>query len=221
MSEIQTALFYFAVVALVAMLARLSEEGERKTGLVFSTAMLVMVSGFRAYTVGTDTSGYWEGIQYFFNYGELMWNHTFSIPYAWITSGVLHIFDNYTFLLVIEAIITNGLFAMRLWDYKSEVSLSFAMFAYAATVFPLSLCLTCQMLAVSIAFYAVRFLDLKKPLAFMCLLVIAALVHVSAVIVVLAFAHYAFKEDDSGKRSHVAIKLFSAWLYLPLACTRL
>ena len=35
-------------------------------------------------------------------------NHTFSVPYGVFTSAVLHICNNYSFLLVVESLITNA-----------------------------------------------------------------------------------------------------------------
>lgn len=202
-----TAVFYFSVVLLSALLAHISENGRTKIGLVLSTLLLVIVGGLRSYDVGIDTIHYKEGIEYFFINGEMAWNHAFSVPYGWFTSGILHVYNDYTFLLVVEAAITNGLFAMRLWDYRDRISLSFAMFVYASTLFPLSLCLTCQMMAVSIVFYAVRFLDSRKPVVFCVFLVVASLIHISAAIMVLALVHYVLNEEGSEKRSHIAVKL--------------
>lgn len=157
MNFIETSLFYFLVVLLSAALARMSENGKSKTGLVAAVVLLTAVGGLRSYAVGQDTLGYKEGIEYFYAYGTTMWNHTFSVPYGVFTSAVLHICNNYSFLLVVESLITNAFFAFRLWDFRRTASLSFAMFVYTATVFPLSMCLTCQMIAVSLVFYATRF----------------------------------------------------------------
>ncbi|WP_449132873.1 EpsG family protein [Senegalimassilia anaerobia] len=216
MTFIETSLFYLLVVFLSAALARISENGKSKAGLVAAVVLLTAVGGLRAYAVGQDTLGYKEGIEYFYAYGTTMWNHTFSVPYGVFTSAVLHIWNNYSFLLVIESLITNAFFAIRLWDFRHTASLSFAMFVYAATVFPLSMCLTCQMIAVSLVFYATRFLEQKKPLLFCVWWAVGALLHTSALIGALFLIYYLFS-SKSKSRSQFAAKMFASVALLFLA----
>ena len=78
MNFIETSLFYFLVVLLSAALARMSENGKSKAGLVAAVVLLTAVGGLRSYAVGQDTLGYKEGIEYFYAYGTTMWNHTVS-----------------------------------------------------------------------------------------------------------------------------------------------
>mgnify|MGYP000885892531 CR=1 FL=1 len=87
MNFIETSLFYFLVVLLSAALARMSENGKSKAGLVAAVVLLTAVGGLRSYAVGQDTLGYKEGIEYFYAYGTTMWNHTFSVPYGVFTSA--------------------------------------------------------------------------------------------------------------------------------------
>ena len=157
------------------------------------------MGGFRGYSVGTDTLGYKEGVEYYFTYGTQMWNHGFSDGYGWFSRAILTIYNNYTFLLVIEAIIICGLFAWRLWDYRNTCSLGFAMFVYAATEYPLSLCLTCQCISISIVFFAGRYLDRDKPVCFLVLLIIASMIHVSALIGLVFLMLYVYRLENKTK----------------------
>jgi hypothetical protein len=216
MTFLESTLFYCFVAVAAAALARISENGRTKVGLLLAAALLIFVSGFRAYSVGQDTIGYKEGIEYFYIYGQVMWNHSFSVPYGYFSSAVLHLWDNYTFLLVVEALITNALFVIRLWDFRDSISISFAMFVYATAVFPLSLCLICQMLAVSLVFFATRFLEVKKPLIFCIVCLPAVLIHTSALIGVLFLVYYLFSEK-SGSKAQFAAKLFGAVLVVLIA----
>lgn len=215
MTFTETTIFYLLVVLLSAALARISENGKSKAGLVAATILLTIVGGLRAYTVGQDTLGYKEGIEYFYTYGAITWKQAFSVPYGVFTSVVLHIWNNYSFVLLVESLITNACFAIRLWDYKHSVSLSFAMFVYASTMFPLSMCLTCQMLAVSLVFYATRFLEQRKPLLFCVWLVVAALLHTSALIGVLFLVYYLFS-NKSKSRSQFFVKMLASVALLSL-----
>lgn len=199
MSDMTTAWFYLCVVIAVSLLAHRSDKTGSKIGLIAATALLIIVAGFRGYDVGQDTIGYKEGVEYYFTYGTQMWNHTFSDGYGLFTRSVLTICNNYTFLLVVEAIIICGLFSIRLWDYRNDCSLGFAMFVYATVEYPLSLCLTCQCLAIAIVFFASRYLDRGRPLIFLILMVIASLIHVSALVGFAMFALYLFKLEGKTK----------------------
>lgn len=193
MSIAATALFYLMIVCVSSLLAHTSDRSGGKAGLVIATLLLVIVSGFRGYDVGQDTLGYKEGVEYYYLNGTQMWNHTFSDGYGWFTRAILSICNNYTFLLVVQAAITCGLFAVRLWDFRNNCSIGFAMFVYAATEYPLSMCLMCQCLSISMFFFATRYLDRRQPAKFVLILAIAAINHTSALIGIGALALYLFK----------------------------
>lgn len=193
MSIAATALFYLLIVCASSLLAHASDRSGGKAGLIIATLLLIIVSGFRGYDVGQDTLGYKVGVEYYFLNGSQMWNHAFSDGYGWFTRAILSICNNYTFLLVIQAAITCGLFAARLWDFRNKCSIGFAMFVYAATEYPLSMCLMCQCLSVSMFFFATRYLDRRQPAKFVLILVIASINHTSALIGLGALALYLFK----------------------------
>lgn len=199
MTIAQTAWFYLLVIFASAMFAHRSDITGKKGGLVAATLLLIFVSGFRGYDVGRDTLGYKEGVEFFFLNGTQMWNHTFSDGYGWFTRAILTLYNNYTFLLVVQAAITCGLFAIRLWDFRKGCSIGFGMFVYAVTEYPLSLCLMCQCLSISLVFFATRYLDRHQPAIFVLLLVIAALNHTSALIGLTALALYLFKLESKTK----------------------
>ena len=90
------------------------------------------------------------------------------------------------------------------------------MFVYTATVFPLSMCLTCQMIAVSLVFYATRFLEQNKPLLFCAWWAVGALLHASALIGVLFLIYYLFS-NKSKSRSQFAAKMLASVALLFLA----
>lgn len=196
MNIIQTASFYLSIVCASSLLAHVSGRSGRKVGLIIATLLLIFVSGFRGYNVGRDTLGYKEGVEYFFLNGTQMWNHTFSDGYGWFTRAILSLYNNYTFLLLVQAAITCGLFAARLWDFRKNCSLGFAMFVYAATEYPLSMCLMCQCLSISMFFFATRYLDRGQPVKFVLVLVVAAINHISALIGLGALALYLLKKKS-------------------------
>lgn len=213
MSTTATALFYLLIVCVSSLLAHASDRFGGKAGLISAVLLLIIASGFRGYDVGQDTLGYKEGVEYYYLNGTQMWNHAFSDGYGWFTRAILSLYNNYSFLLVVQAAITCGLFAARLWDFRKNCSLGFAVFVYAATEYPLSMCLMCQCLSVSIFFFATRYLDRHQPAKFVLILLIAAINHTSALIGLAALALYLLKMK-SKTRAHAYGKAIGAIIML-------
>lgn len=190
MNTPQTIIFYLIVFTLTLAFTRLSEVSGRPYGLIAATFLLILVSGLRAYNVGVDTSLYQIGTEYFFRYGEVSWQYSFSYGYGVFTSAVLRVCNNYTVLLVVQAFITNGLIAARFWDFRHGASLTFMMLGYLCTVYLMTLCIVCQFLAVAIVFYFSRFLDRQRVLIYIFGVALAAFLHLSAAISIVAVVPY-------------------------------
>ena len=193
MGTVQTITFYLAVFAAALLLTRRSETTGRPHGLAAATLLLVLISGLRAYSVGVDTSLYQIGTEYFFRNGEIYWRYSFAYGYGVFTSTVLHIWDDYTVLLVIQALITNGLIAARFWDFRHGASLTFMMLGYLCTAYLMTLCIICQFVAVSIVFYFSRFLERGHPLLYLAGVALATSIHASGIISILAVLPFMLK----------------------------
>lgn len=193
MGTVQTITFYLSVFVAVLLLTRRSETTDRPFGLATATLLLVLVSGLRAYSVGVDTSLYQLGTEYFFRNGEVYWRYSFAYGYGVFTSTVLHIWDDYTVLLVVQALITNGLIAARFWDFRHGASLTFMMLGYLCTAYLMTLCIIAQFVAVSIVFYFSRFLDRGHPLFYLAGVTLATSIHASGIISILAALPFVLK----------------------------
>lgn len=189
----QTIAFYLLVFAGALLLTRRSETTGRPFGLILATALLVLVSGFRAHSVGVDTGFYKIGTDYFFQNGEVYWRYSFAYGYGVFTSAILHVCNDYTVLLFVQAIITHGLIAARFWDFRHGASLTFMMLGYLCTAYLLTLCIICQFVAVAIVFYCSRFLDKGHPLLYLLGVAIAAQLHLSALISIVAVVPFLVK----------------------------
>lgn len=182
MSEMQTALVYFGLIIITVWLCRFSERSKKPYGLLGSVIFLSLIAGLRDYSVGIDTARYLEGIEYFYNYGQPYWKVAFSYGYGYFASVVLHIWNNYSFFLFVQALITNGLILFRLWDFRNIASISFMVFVYICSLYLNTFNIMCQCLAISIVFYSTRFLDNKQYVLFFIGLCIASAIHSSAII---------------------------------------
>ena len=201
MSVFQTGCFYVSVALLSLLFCWQSEKSGRKTGLVLSVGVLSLAAGLRAFSVGVDTLPYLSGVEYFVQYGETHWQYGFSYGYGVFCKAVLYACDDFTFLLFVEALITNGLIAARFWDYRNGSSLTFMMLVYVCTTYLMTLCLTCQFIAVSIVFYCSRFLDNGKVFWYCVGVLFASAIHLSALIAIIPMLVRLlnFKEASAGK----------------------
>lgn len=183
MSTGDTLVLYLLVFMLCILAAVWSDRSKRPYGLIIVVLVLSAIAGFRAYEVGVDTAPYLESIFYQFETGKTDWQMTsFAEGYGEFTRLVLHVCTNATFLLCIEALITNGLIIARLWDFRDDASLAYMVFVYVLTAYLQTLCLTCQYLAIAIVFYSSRWLERKHPLIFLTAVIIAMQLHASAII---------------------------------------
>lgn len=188
MDELQTYLLY-AVTAIVSLLfCWYSERTDKKRGLVAAAILLIFVSGFRAYSVGVDTSLYKTGIEYFFERGEVLWSSNFAYGYGVFTRFLLYFINDYTFVLVVQAAITHGLILTRFWDLRKRCSLTFMLFAFICTTYFYTLCIICQYVAIALVFWGSRFADKGKILPYAIIIIFASCLHVSALVALVDVA---------------------------------
>ena len=196
MTVIQSYLFYGLLALASLLFAWYSERSGKKRGLVLCALLLIAVAGFRAYDVGIDTLPYKNGIEYFFETGRVSWEASFSYGYGLLTSYLLGI-SNYTFVLLAQAAITNGLILARFWDFKDTASLTFMVMVYISTAYFVSFCIICQYVAVALVFYGSRFADKGRPFVYCMFIVAAAALHTSALIAFVDIALRYFRLKGS------------------------
>lgn len=207
MSDFATIAFYLCVGTIALLFCRQSERSGSPQGLFLAVLVLTLVSGLRDYSVGIDTFRYKMGIEYFYETGRPYWQVVFSNGYGYFASFFLHIWNNYSFLLFVQALITNGLIAARLWDFRNGASLTFMLFFYICTAYLMTLNIICQWLAVSVVFYSSRFLDKGKILWFIAGVALAICLHNSAVVALLMLLPYIvnFKGASTGRKAAQAL----------------
>lgn len=190
MTAAQTYLFYAAICIVCLLCAWHAERNGTRRGLVLCAVILTGVAGFRAFDVGIDTLPYKAGIEYFHTYGRVSWMTSFSHGYGVFTSLLLRIHDDYSFVLLVQAAITNGLVLARFWDLRRTCSLTCMVLTYLGTAYFVTLCITCQYVAIALVFYGSRFADTGKPVTYCLFIAAASALHTSALI---AFADIAMR----------------------------
>lgn len=188
MDELQTYLLYGGMAAICMLLCWYSEKTGKSRGLAAAVIVLTAASGFRAYSVGVDTSLYQTGVEYFYERGEVLWSCNFAYGYGVFSRFILSLNHDYTFLLIVQAAITNGLILARFWDFRDKCSLTFMVFVYIGTIYFVTLCIICQYVAVALVFWGSRYADRGKILPYAIVILIASFLHVSALIALVDVA---------------------------------
>lgn len=181
----KSALLYLIVVTLNIIFSKCAEKNQKKN---LSTILIVlviilfsMVSGFRAYNIGTDTPNYVTHIMnYQMNSNYVRYATEPGLRILSILSGYLY--KGPTFVLVTVSFLINTLIVIRLWSFKSKLSFSYAIFIYSLLYYFLTYSGIRQMLAVSIVFWASKYMIEKRYVKYVLYVVVASLFHNSAVI---------------------------------------
>ena len=196
MTIAETGVFYALVSAAALLLCWRSEKTEKRWGLAASVLLLSLVAGLRAYSVGVDTMLYKNGVEYFYLHNEVSWQNSFAYGYGIFSKAVLSIWNNYSFLLFVQSLLTNGLILARFWDYRKEGSITFMLLVYLCTTYLMTLCIMVQHIAVAITFYFSRYLDRGKPVLYCVGVALAGCLHVSALVAIFPLATYLVKFKD-------------------------
>lgn len=153
---------------------------------------LSVICGFRSIEVGLDSAGYARN----FLVQDLGW---YEIGFTLLQVFLYGIWPNYTFFFTVVGLLTNILFIFRLYDFNKRGALfPWCVLLFTMTSYSVSFNGMRQWLAVSICFFATRYLyNDKKPklLLFMIFVFFATIMHNSAIVSLvfllpIVFGHY-------------------------------
>ena len=147
--------------------AKSTIEKNKKIGLAILIAMLSLVGGFRALNIGTDIGVY--GKKYFeiaVSHNNLFeYLHYFSSAeygYLFINFIVSRFTSNVSIFLLVLQLICNTLVIITLYHYREKCPLWMSYTVYFCFFYGLTFNIMRQACALSIIFFAIRFLDQKK-----------------------------------------------------------
>lgn len=146
-----------------------------KTSLLFLVLILTLFSSLRGSSVGTDTAQYLSNIFYVQNTGSIrrLLEPGFEILVLFISFFI----KDPQFVLVVIALIINGLIVKRLWMLRSQISFSYAIFIYTTTYYIMTFSGLRQWLAVSIIFFGSKYLFSLNYFKYVVTVIIASLFH--------------------------------------------
>lgn len=182
-------LYVLFFILLVLSLCEIINPYEIKTMLhkyiYFNIICVFFLLSSLRWETGTDWDTYHEYYQYF---KHVTISEGWLEPgYTFLSTFVKNIFDNYSVLLCIMAVIIYTLKYRVIYDYSPLplVSLFAWLTISLADIFP-----TRQFIALAITFYSVRNIIEQKKITFVALVILASLFHASSMIFI--FAYYVF-----------------------------
>lgn len=162
------------------------------------TIPIIILQGYR-YNVGTDYQSYLE-LYNGFNEG----NKTFI---SWYMNEPLFIFickvlykitfGSESALFVFNALVMEVFVFLTFDYYKEKVNLPILYIFYYATCFPYFLNAERQGVTVAIIWYSIRFAYEKKPIKFLIYILIATLIHNTAIIGILFYVILHIEKNNS------------------------
>ena len=187
--------------------------GEKKSNVKFvilAALSLAFISGYRDYSVGTDTIRYCQYFNCILNGQEGL----FEVGFEWIVKAIYGLFGDLRYVFVFLSLVTNLLLFLRLWDFKNTCSFGFMSLVYVCIFFPQTMNIIRQFLALSILFYFSRFIS-KKNFLFILAVGVATLIHTSSIIMFLILIwHYIIFNKLSKKKILTLIIMSLTMIFL-------
>lgn len=178
--------FYVLLGIIICTLARNIERTENRGStwrkIIILIILLSIFPALRSETTGIDTALYMPRFEQILAGGNAQTLYGWNKGLAIIVQLVLNTFKNAQWVLVLGAFVTNTLIIFRLYELRLTTSFSYTILIYYCIYYFYEYNIFRQMLAVSIIFYAVRYISYKKYIHYGILLFIACQIHVSALL---------------------------------------
>lgn len=175
----------------------------KTTVYYFGVCLLILLSGFR-WKTGTDWDLYYYYFTMYDRFGEFN-NGQFEILYATYTYLIKSFTDSYSVFLMISATIIIGIKAIMI--KKLEPFFMVSLFAYYS-LFIGDLFAVRQSLAISISLFSFYYIIKQKKLFFLISVIVATLVHNSAVVLFLAYPLFYVKINNKTTVVIIVLSLF-------------
>ena len=172
--------FYLSSLFVCVFFAYWGSKYDLKPLLYLLILFLACITGFRGYEVGIDTTNYikiWDNM--------LVGTPVYiELGFQWLICYLQKITANPTILFFICSLITYSCFVLRLWDFKNIASFPLMIAILFMLVLMPSMNVMRQYCAIAIIFYSTRFLFWKKYTKYIVGIVLASLLHYSALIAI-------------------------------------
>lgn len=194
-------MIYFVVMVMTLGMAALTTSYRKSTVngrtinsvltyklLICLTALpTILVSGLRAYNVGTDTRG-----TYYYIFLSVYSNgisNIRDIGYAFINQLSLCFTDSYTGVLMLTSILCCGLAVHSIFKQSQNPAMSCLLF-FTTNVFFISMNMIRQSIATMIFIVAIPHIKERKFVKFVILIALAVMVHVIGIVYIFIYFIY-------------------------------
>ena len=205
---------YFSISLGALLFSHLAEKKGKYAILLISIILLTIGSGFRAYSVGTDTHNY----HYVFNHYAPYMVYTYGQERGFLELAriIVMLFKTDRAVFVISAFIINASVLSLLWIYRKKCSLSLMCFYYITLFYPESMNIMRQYIGASIVFLCTFLLYKKKYLEYIVVTTICGIVFHRAVLTsfVIAILWYAIIENGYYRRTKLVVLLLVSSVFV-------
>ena len=160
------------------ILSYIAEKKNKIFPAIAIAFILSIICGFRSITTGTDTQSYYLYFSSIANGNTGL----FEIGFEKLVYLLIKIFHSVQIAIFIISLLTNSFLIMRLWDIREKCSFALMVFVYITLLYPQSFNIIRQYLAAALVFWAMRYLERNKYLIYVIYILIATLIHTSAII---------------------------------------
>ncbi|QNL51584.1 EpsG family protein [Olivibacter sp. SDN3] len=174
----------------------------------FLSIVLIFISSIR-WNVGTDWYAYTDYFSKIEGYVDNPETNTMERGFTYLNYVVYQITGSYTVLLAIMAILTIGIKASFIYRHKQIMMLGLFLYFcyYMADIFAVR-----QYLAISITLLSIRYIIQRRFTPFLLVIIVAALVHITAVFFVFAYWIYPIRYSPKWMYSILLVALLLGFM---------
>lgn|GEM_PF-2113112 len=189
LDKISGYVFYIAIIMLASLLAQLSQMISSKNGrnygllLLIGAYLIITLPVALRYNTGADYNNYvliFETIKEHGIHDPIV--SQLEIGYLLLNYICAKLFDDYQFVFIIMAFLTNYFFFKAFVYEAKKINLGLAVFVYGFTLYFWSFIIIRNMLGIAIIFYALKYIFERKIVQYFFFVTIAVLFHYSLVI---------------------------------------
>jgi transmembrane protein EpsG len=198
MTNFQSLVFYLTIFSCSCIFAGLAQYAKKHktcppqylkrrvgycTFMMLSMMFPIITAGIR-YNVGVDFNSYVD-IYYNIVKSNFLQNiKTGEFGYLLLNKASEYIFNGPQGVFLFSSIITIGFLYAALHDHEDKIAFPLALFLYFTKIYPFSLNVMRQSIAISIILYSYKYIVSKNFKKFLLFVIIAALFHTSAIVVI-------------------------------------
>lgn len=178
---------------------------------VYGIALLIPITlaGVRDWSIGTDVLGYGYGVfkdattAPYINGMAAMWDGWIGIGYLWLNFAVSRITDNLNVVLFLIMFIQIVFVFFTMYQWKNNIPIWLGMFVFYMFFFNLSLNAMRQCLALSIAFFGIKYIFERKIFHFAIWILLGFLFHQSVIIMLAFYPLFWYANQFPSKKSKI------------------